>query len=1079
MKKLLLFAILIASFTTIYADNIDRNAAYEKAVSFMQQKNPSIRFNKNKARKIVGKTTENTLPYYVFNAESNQGFVIVSGNDQTEPIMGYSENGSFDSDNIPPALQFMLDRYAEELDSINAEEPINENVTNPRKVVSLPRTAIEPFCTRMWGQAAPYCNLAPTFDGGICAIGCLAVAVSIAMGYFSWPKVTTSIPAYITTTNKISMDELQPLAIDWNNMLDGYFSQPTSQQKNAVAKLMLYVCQALKVDFLKGIAGNAVVSSAIYGLTNYFDYDSGLYHTNCIDYETINDFTDAVYSELSQGHPVIFDGFSLSTPTSNAAGHAFVCDGYEQNDMFHINWGWYGFCNGYFRLTMLNPYKTTRNRNYTRNLGVMLGLQPNGWKENTGISYPTEDMSLQFLSINPNENGIRITLQNGYNTKQTFENAIAIYDNNLNFVKLISDIDTTTFNKNGWSYKTYSSISYENVAYGTYKVIPVSRICGEEKWHFDRCLGTYAYLEAIVDDGNITYLPIESLVVNSFSVLESDKGNGIGAPQTAILNVTNNSFDNYNKNMYLFANKQLNMIQGLRIPMNSTVDIPVEFVPYVAGDYKLEICKDAEGDFPIASTNTIVNDIVNYGDENTNYRIISAKIINDNANIINGVGNIISDNYKVTFSLTNIDSVQVFNDYVRFSLSMDQSVVSAWESTQLEHVRLLPGETKIYTYESNDLLWANKSYVFRIMTKWNSLASMDNVNDWSKSKSYQVFATPYTIARVIGIRYWTGDGNTYRLNVNKNVDLFMPENALAISFDNPDISTWPTNIIPNSNPNTLYYFNGKANYPNLNNVIYEGKADSIIFTDGYPALVPEDFKANFISYTRTFNKGVNGNDKIYNWSTIVLPFDVQSVTNTTDSIDIDWFHHSDELNKDFWLCKYHGKENYELFFDYADEFKANTPYIISVSGDERTNAPSLVNKPILFSSKDVEVKSGSLYEDTYDFDFEGTTTGLDIDENFIYMLLDNGDGNNFEYVGTKATINPFQAYFVSEIAPNNFNSKLKIIILHENNEMTGIKNIMDVPKENVIYDMSGRRIYKNQLQKGIYIINGKKQVFSK
>ncbi len=126
MKKLLLFAILIASFTTIYADNIDRNAAYEKAVSFMQQKNPSIRFNKNKARKIVGKTTENTLPYYVFNAESNQGFVIVSGNDQTEPIMGYSENGSFDSDNIPPALQFMLDRYAEELDSINAEEPINE-----------------------------------------------------------------------------------------------------------------------------------------------------------------------------------------------------------------------------------------------------------------------------------------------------------------------------------------------------------------------------------------------------------------------------------------------------------------------------------------------------------------------------------------------------------------------------------------------------------------------------------------------------------------------------------------------------------------------------------------------------------------------------------------------------------------------------------------------------------------------------------------------------------------------------------------------------------------------------------------
>ena len=365
------------------------------------------------------------------------------------------------------------------------------------------------------------------------------------------------------------------------------------------------------------------------------------------------------------------------------------------------------------------------------------------------------------------------------------------------------------------------------------------------------------------------------------------------------------------------------------------------------------------------------------------------------------------------------------------------------------------------------------------MTKWNTYASMDNVVDWSKRGTYQIISSPYTIGRSNGIRFWTSNGISNGQNSIYSDTLKIPENVVAISFDNPDSSTWPSNIIPNSNPNTLYYFNGKANYPNLSNFIYEGKADSIIFIDGYPALVPEDFNANYISYTRTFNKGVKGNDKKYNWSTIVLPFDVQSVTNTTDCIDIDWFRHSDELNKDFWLCKYHGKENYELFFDYADEFKANTPYIISVSGDERTNAPSLVNKPILFSSNDVEVKSGSLYQDTYDFDFEGTTTGIDIDDNYIYMLLDNGDGNNFEYVGTKATINPFHAYFISDIAPNNFNSKLNIIILHENNEMTGIENLIEVPKENVIYDMSGRRIYKNKLQKGIYIINGKKLVFSK
>ena len=88
---------------------------------------------------------------------------------------------------------------------------------------------------------------------------------------------------------------------------------------------------------------------------------------------------------------------------------------------------------------MLNPYKTTRNRNYTRNLGVMLGLQPNGWKDNSGVSYPNEDMSLQFLSINPYDNGIKITLQNGYNTKQTFENSL------MNFFSLKSFSHFSTY----------------------------------------------------------------------------------------------------------------------------------------------------------------------------------------------------------------------------------------------------------------------------------------------------------------------------------------------------------------------------------------------------------------------------------------------------------------------------------------------------------------------------------------------------------------------------------------------------------------------------------------------------------
>ena len=1076
MRRLLLFAITIVSFITIHAESIDRNTAYEKAVSFMQKRNAAITFNKSKAHKIVGKTTNTTQSYFVFNAENDKGFVIVSGNDQTEPIIGFADEGSFDYDNIPPALQFMLDHYAEELDSLNEEQNDNsfENTTQPRKVVSLPRTAIEPFCTRMWGQGEPYWNLSPIDGGKRCGIGCLASSVAITMGYFNWPQVTTTIPAYTTTTRGIYMKELEPWTVDWDHIIDRYDYQYTSEQAEAVSRFMLYVSQAMKADFTNS-GVNAYISSAIYGLINYFGYDPALHHVYLSDFDTVNDFNDLVYAEISQGRPVLFDGFSLPTPSANVAGHAFVCDGYDRNDMFHINWGWGGYCNGYFRVTMVNPYKTTRNRNYSKNLGALIGLQPNGWKDHTGISYLKEDMSLQFLSIVPNENGIRITLQNGYDSKETFESAIALYDNELNLIKLISNVDTTTFNKYGWSYKTYSPISYENVSNGVYKVIPVSRICGEKIWHFNRSLGTYAFLETNVEEENISYTPVESIVVNSFSVLESDQGNGIGAPQTAILNVTNNSFEPCDKSIYLFANKQLNMINGLKIPMNTTTDISFEFIPYIAGDYQLEVCKDVEGDYPIASTTTTASETIHYGDLKKNYRIITAKILNDNTTLINKVGYIFTDKYKVTFNISNIDSVQTFNDQIRFSLSINKPQSSAWETTELHHVRLKPGETKTFTFESNELSPTNNLYTFRVMTKWNTINSMDNVNEWVLNETYQVIATTYTIARGNGVRYWTSDGNIQGQIAFNTDTLEIPENVVAISFDNPDTSTWPTNIIPNSNPNTLYYFNGKGDYTNLGNVIYEGKADNINFIDGYPAFVPEDFKVKNVSYIRTFNKGCVGKDKVYNWSTIVLPFDVQKVTNTADSIDVDWFHNSEELNKDFWLCEYHGKENYELLFDYANEFKANTPYIIAVSGDERIDAPGLVGKPIIFSSTDVDVKSGTLYIDTYDFDFEGTTLGENVQNKYIYTLTENGDGNNFSYEGTNATISPFQAYFISDIAPNDYNKSLIIHILHENDEMTGIKDVytFNTQKKN-IYDLSGRRIQDGHLQKGIYIINGKK-----
>lgn len=1078
MKRCIILFVTAMAFITVHAGPVDKQKAFQEAVKFVQGVNPTIHFTENQVRKIAGKsaeTADTVQPYYVFNADEDKGFVIVSGDDRTEPIIGYAEEGSFDADNIPGGLQFLLDCFAEETQSMESEETASNTA---RKVVALPRRTVTPFNPRRWYQSGPYNNFCPKDGDKRCSTGCLATAVAITIGCFNWPAQTTAIPAYTTSTRGFKMPELPPLTIDWEHMLDRYDGTYTMEEANAIANFMLYVAQGIKSDFTKD-AVNAYISAALNAYVNYFDFDPGIRHISADDYDTVNDFIDIVYGEISQGRPVMLDGFSLGTPTSSAAGHAFICDGYEQNDMFHIDWGWTGYCNGYFRLTVLNPYKTTRNRNYTNKLGATVGIQPNGWKSNDEFSYEKEDMALQLLSITPSGDNIRVALQNAYNEKLDFDNALALYDDSLQFMQFISSTDTTTFNRNGWNYKTYSSISFEGVADGTYKVIPMSRVNGQEEWHFDRCLGTYAYLEANVEGGQATYKAVETIVVNSFEVLESDRGNGIGAPQTARLNITNNSFDKFDKHYYLVANKSLNMINGLRIPMNSTVDIDFEFVPYVAGEYKLEICKDSNGDFPIATTMTTASDNIHYGDESNSFRMIKATILNDNTEDNDGtIGFVYTDKYKATVSLTNADTVNTFNDYVRFSLSLSKSTVSAWESTELVHVRLAPGETKTFTFESTEMSKNNKDYTFRVMTKWYSYASMDNVVDWSKPGTYQITYTPYTIARAQGYRYWTAGGMAHGHAAVAAPSFVTPEDVVAISFDTPDRELWPLAFTPNSNPNTLYYFNGESDYPGLGNVINAGKAKRISLTDGFPTFVPESFMADSVTYTRTFRRGCDGLENKYNWSTIILPFDVQRVSILPDSIDVDWFHNADELGKDFWLCSYHGKENYTLLFDYSDEFLANTPYIITVS-DERIDGPGLVGKPIAFSATDAEVKAGTLFIDTNDFDVEGNYSGGTVTGSHLYVMDEENYEKDFTYVGDTVTAVPFRAYITSEVSPNDNNKQLFIKLLHENPEMTGIQHVMEIPSpsNNDIYDMMGRKMIGNyMLNKGIFIINKKKYV---
>ena len=170
--------------------------------------------------------------------------------------------------------------------------------------------------------------------------GCVATAFAQIMYYHKWPQTATKqIPAYST------YEALPATTFDWDHMLPAYSQQSleSEEQKNAVAELMLYCGHAVKMSYGTG-ASSAVTSYIMGALKSYFGYQNDAIMINRNIY-TLNEWDDIIYNELRHGRPII-----ISASAYKGSGHAFICDGYAGNNLYHINWGWGGMSDGYFRL---------------------------------------------------------------------------------------------------------------------------------------------------------------------------------------------------------------------------------------------------------------------------------------------------------------------------------------------------------------------------------------------------------------------------------------------------------------------------------------------------------------------------------------------------------------------------------------------------------------------------------------------------------------------------------------------------------------------------------------------------------
>ena len=357
MKRLFfLLSILLPGL--LLADNISEEQARRVATAFWQS-GPQTRGSSSVSWRLVlsdevsDTRSSGVAPaYYVYDNVSGPGFVIVAGDDGAMPVLGYSFENEFPQDDrLPANLRDWLHGMRESIQTARRDglQP-DVAVTQAWQDLRAGDVVVD-LETARWNQEDPYNQLCPRVNGQASYTGCTATALAIAMRYHQWPERGTGVlPGYVTSTHKVSIPAQQLGHVyDWANMPLDYGRNTNPIQANAVATLMRDCALLLQSDFGPlGSSGTAASISQVPLLVTYMDYDKSVRCVYSHEYST-SEWHDLLQSELNQSRPVIYTGFN------DTGGHAFVLDGYDTQDYYSVNWGWGGYCDGYFLLTALNP----------------------------------------------------------------------------------------------------------------------------------------------------------------------------------------------------------------------------------------------------------------------------------------------------------------------------------------------------------------------------------------------------------------------------------------------------------------------------------------------------------------------------------------------------------------------------------------------------------------------------------------------------------------------------------------------------------------------------------------------------
>lgn len=382
MKRLLhiqflLVLLLALGYSPLQAKRITQWQAQQQAYSFWGKQMPQ----KAKAKSRTATTASPSDAYYVFNNDAG-GFVIIAGDDAVTPVLGYTSTGSFDAENLPDGLKDLLKSYERQIAALGDNYVANQTATRAAF------TGEKLLKTAEWNQMAPFNKYTPSNY----VTGCVATAGAIVMKHHGYPAKGTGSHSY--TWNGKTLTANFGHDYDWASMPVKY-DGTNDADFDGVARLMADLGVAVEMNYAKDGSGS-YIGDLVTALQKYYGY-SKLSHLMAIEDVGAEAWNGRLREEIDANRPVLY---AASDPARG--GHAFVIDGYK-DESFSVNWGWGGYCDGFYQIGALNPESEGMPTGDKYNVGqsAVFGMEPSGGTEKVStMGFKKLTNQLQTLNMN-------------------------------------------------------------------------------------------------------------------------------------------------------------------------------------------------------------------------------------------------------------------------------------------------------------------------------------------------------------------------------------------------------------------------------------------------------------------------------------------------------------------------------------------------------------------------------------------------------------------------------------------------------------------------------------------------------